>query len=176
VYRIVYALPFGDYLRAPVKWHHLTEFSVVVLAAFGVEACWNYLGGLKNRSLRWIIPVAVILGVLLNAANAKLYCAPVFVGEARAQQCAQDFNVLRTEDFKTPQIANMVRAKKIVAQAKISDNMYLVSVLKPFGEKPVLKWRWNTQTILGVISLIATLSVCVISVVLRLRARVRVCE
>lgn len=176
VYRIVYALPFGDYLRAPVKWHHLTEFSVVVLAAFGVEACWNYLGGLKNRSLRWMIPVAVILGVLLNAANAKLYCAPVFVGEARAQQCAQDFNVLRTEDFSSPQIANMVRAKKIVAQAKISDNMYLVSVLKPFGEKPVLKWRWNTQTILGVISLIATLSVCVISVVLRLRARVRVCK
>ena len=23
VYRLVYALPFGDYLRAPVKWHHL---------------------------------------------------------------------------------------------------------------------------------------------------------
>ena len=32
VYRLVYALPFGDYLRAPVKWHHLTEFCLVVLA------------------------------------------------------------------------------------------------------------------------------------------------
>ena len=36
VYRLVYALPFGDYLRAPVKWHHLTEFCLCVLAGYGL--------------------------------------------------------------------------------------------------------------------------------------------
>ena len=38
VYRVIFLLPFGDYLRAPVKWHHLTEFSICVLAAYGIES------------------------------------------------------------------------------------------------------------------------------------------
>ena len=34
-YRLVFALPFGDYLRAPVKFVHLLEFCVAVLAGYG---------------------------------------------------------------------------------------------------------------------------------------------
>ncbi len=37
-YKLVFALPFGDYLRAPVKYHHLVELCFAVLAGFGVDA------------------------------------------------------------------------------------------------------------------------------------------
>ena len=35
-YRLVFALPFGDYLRAPVKFVHLLEFCTAVLAGYGL--------------------------------------------------------------------------------------------------------------------------------------------
>ena len=76
VYRIVYALPFGDYLRAPVKWHHLTEFCLVVLAGYG-------LVGLRGVKFFQGHRGAVLLGVLVFwgacdlARVAHLYCAPV---------------------------------------------------------------------------------------------------
>ena len=36
-YKLVYALPFGDFLRAPVKFHHLVEFCVAALAGHTIE-------------------------------------------------------------------------------------------------------------------------------------------
>ena len=37
-YRLVYALPMGDYIRCPVKFVHLLEFCAAALAGFGVQA------------------------------------------------------------------------------------------------------------------------------------------
>jgi hypothetical protein len=75
IYRLVYALPFGDYLRAPVKWHHLTEFSIVVLAAFGMEFLWNLFR--KYGTLpRVLLVAAVIYGVFDLASEARRFCAP----------------------------------------------------------------------------------------------------
>ena len=77
VYRTVYALPFGDYLRAPVKWHHLTEFCLCVLAGYGLAA-------LVRMDLKWIgvrgrtvaAAVLVLAGTSSLVSNDRLYCAP----------------------------------------------------------------------------------------------------
>ncbi len=75
VYKIVYLLPFGDYLRAPVKWHHLTEFSIVVLAAFGIEFLWR-LSGKYGTVPRVLLVAAVFYGVFDLASEAHRFCAP----------------------------------------------------------------------------------------------------
>ena len=46
LYRLVYALPVLSYLRAPVKFLHLTELSLAILAALGFAAL---LGQFRNR-------------------------------------------------------------------------------------------------------------------------------
>ena len=78
VYRLVYALPFGDYLRAPVKWHHLTEFALAVLAGFGLDVFVTVMKGrfLGEKGWRVAEGVLVALGVVLLVGNARLYCAP----------------------------------------------------------------------------------------------------
>ena len=43
-YRLVYALPLGDYIRCPVKFVHLLEFAAAALAGFGIEAILGAAG------------------------------------------------------------------------------------------------------------------------------------
>ena len=59
VYRLVYALPFGDYLRAPVKWHHLTEFCLCFLAACGIDALARLLARITQLATKaaWLVGV-----------------------------------------------------------------------------------------------------------------------
>lgn len=75
VYRFVYSLPFGDYLRAPVKWHHLTEFCLVVIAAYGIE--WALSFKAKLKALPLILGLTILLGAADLARVDKLYCAPM---------------------------------------------------------------------------------------------------
>ena len=94
VYRIVYALPFGDYLRAPVKWHHLTEFCLVVLAGHGLMV----LSGLKafaGRRGAVILSVVVVFGACDLARVAHLYCAPVDIAVVKARNPAAEIVVQR---------------------------------------------------------------------------------
>ncbi len=78
-YRIVFHLPFGDLMRCPVKWHHLTEFCVVALSGFGLDALLGFFNGGKRRYPVAVASAACIL-VVLNvgslARNDSLYCAP----------------------------------------------------------------------------------------------------
>ena len=87
VYRLVYMLPFGDYLRAPVKWHHLTEFSLCVLAGFGLDALRRILAGRFRLSpkvaLGAVLAVALV-GACDLARIDRLYCAVVDLKVARA--------------------------------------------------------------------------------------------
>ena len=76
VYRMVYALPFADYLRAPVKWHHLTEFCLVVLAGYGLQSLRN-LKFMEGRRGTVILCVVVLVGACDLARVAHLYCAPM---------------------------------------------------------------------------------------------------
>jgi len=92
VYRIVYALPFGDYLRAPVKWHHLTEFCLCILAGFGIDALFVFLKekGLKVRTAFVIVVALVLVGAADLAKNDKLYCAPIDLRIVTGRNAAAD--------------------------------------------------------------------------------------
>lgn len=160
VYRVVFSLPFGDYLRAPVKWHHLTEFCLVVLSGFGIEALISLLtrvSRLKSFALP-IVGAVVLVGAIDLARIDRLYCAPVDLREAKRQNCNFQMTFLRKQDFNNPQIAAMVRQKRIVALAQPNSEMYLVGVLNPWGkpaDKPLPPMGFATW--LGVLSLIGTL-------------------
>ena len=97
VYRMVFALPFGDYLRAPVKWHHLTELCLCALAGFGLDALRSWLVG--SRGMRVAAANAVVCAVAVAGACDlaridRLYCAVVDLSVVRAKNPAAD-EVLR---------------------------------------------------------------------------------
>ncbi len=78
VYRLIYALPFGDYLRAPVKWHHLTEFCLVVLAGYGLETLRRALArtSLSHTLQTALLAALILLGTIDLVRIDALYCAP----------------------------------------------------------------------------------------------------
>lgn len=88
-YRLVYVLPFGDMMRCPVKFVHLLEFSVAVLAGFGIEFVRTRLAG-KGA---WVVPALAILAAVnvfdLARVDAK-YLAVQDVSFARAPNEAAD--------------------------------------------------------------------------------------
>ena len=160
VYRVIFSLPFGDYLRAPVKWHHLTEFCLVVLAGFGIEGLLSLLSrvpSLKSFGLP-IVGAIVLIGAIDLARIDHLYCAPVDLREARRQNCNFQMTFLRKQDFNNPQVAAMVQQKKIVALAQPNPETYLVGVLSPWGKKTDKPWPpMSVAAWLGLLSLIGTL-------------------
>ena len=176
VYRVIFSLPFGDYLRAPVKWHHLTEFCLAVLAGYGLEGLLGRLGrlGQAGRFAPWILGAAVLIGAIDLARIDRLYCAPVDLREAKRQNADMRMTFLRKGDFNDPQVAAMVKAKRIVALAQPNSEMYLVGVLQPRGprkEKPLPPM--GLPTWLGFLSLAASAAVAA-GVVLGERRRVLV--
>lgn len=78
VYRFVYRLPMGDYLRAPVKWHHLTEFCLAVLAGFGLDFAFRALRQMRVpcKVAAGICAALVLIGATDLARQAKRFCAP----------------------------------------------------------------------------------------------------
>ena len=155
VYRVIFALPFGDYLRAPVKWHHLTEFCIVVLSAYGIEALIPLLSRvscLKPYALP-LVGAIVLVGAIDLARIDHLYCAPVDLREARRQNADMRMTFLRRGDFSNPQIAAMVKAKRIVALAQPNQETYLVGVLQPRGPQKNRPWPpMGLPTWLGIVS------------------------
>ncbi len=75
VYRMVFKLPFGDMLRAPVKWHHLTEFCIVVLAGFGIDRLCA-LASKKGTVLVCVVGAVVFAGAVNLAVDDSKFCAP----------------------------------------------------------------------------------------------------
>ena len=161
VYRVIFSLPFGDYLRAPVKWHHLTEFCLVVLAGYGIEGLLGRLG----RFAPWIVGAIVLVGAIDLARIDHLYCAPVDLREAKRQNANFQMTFLRKPDFSNPQVAAMVRQKKIVALAQPNPETYLVGVLKPRGPKKSKSWPpMGLPTGLGILSLLSSMGVAAFSI------------
>ena len=75
VYRMVFKLPFGDMLRAPVKWHHLTEFCIVVLAGFGIDRLCA-LASKNGTVLVCVVGAVVFAGAVNLAVEDSKFCAP----------------------------------------------------------------------------------------------------
>ena len=167
VYRVVFSLPFGDYLRAPVKWHHLTEFCLVILAGFGIEALLSLVSrvsSLKSFALP-IVGAVVMIGACDLARVDHLYCAPVDLREAKRQNANFQMTFLRRSDFNNPQVAAMVQAKKIVALAQPNPETYLVGVLQPRGPQKEQPWpSMGVATWLCLLSLLTSASAVVASV------------
>ena len=166
VYRVIFSLPFGDYLRAPVKWHHLTEFCLCVLAGYGIEGFLGRLGrlGQLGRFAPWIVGFIVLIGAIDLARIDHLYCAPVDLREAKRQNCNMQMTFLRKSDFNNPQVAAMVQAKKIVALAQPNPEMYLVGVLEPRGPKKDKPWPpMGLPTWLGILSVLSSFAVIGVS-------------
>lgn len=162
VYRLVYALPFGDYLRAPVKWHHLTEFCIVVLSGFGID----YV--LKSFSERkWVLRIVAVLvlsGTLNLAWQAHYYCAPVDYSNAVRKKCSSRLAVVPQMQLQHPQISKMIENGYVVPMADWlgNPNVKLVQVLEPVRPlKPVSPERM--PLILGLMSVISAISVLVFS-------------
>jgi hypothetical protein len=59
-YKLIYKLPFGDYLRAPVKFHHLFELCTAMLAGFGIQSVLN---GFSSKRFKIGIYVTMGLGL-----------------------------------------------------------------------------------------------------------------
>jgi hypothetical protein len=68
-YKLVYALPFGDYLRAPVKFHHLFEMCACVLAGFGIQ---SVLSGITSKRFKIGVYATMGLGLLVLLCGATM--------------------------------------------------------------------------------------------------------
>ncbi|MBQ3343095.1 MAG: hypothetical protein IJG84_14440 [Kiritimatiellae bacterium] len=168
VYRLVYMLPFGDYLRAPVKWHHLTEFCVCVLAGFGIAALCGWLETLAKGNERMAlafkcaVAAVVLFGAFDLAGEAKRFCAPVDYSRAVQKRCSAQLTVLPRQQFHNPQVAEMVRQGYIVSVANWlgNPNAYLVQVLEPLkAPKPDAPKPMSIA--LGILSVLAALVIVV---------------
>ena len=156
VYRIVYALPFGDYLRAPVKWHHLTEFCICVLAGYGiwgwmqVEAKW---ASLRVKTIGAV--VVILLGVVDLVSNDRLYCAP-----HRADADMQFVDGRITQDPRGVAQLNQMRARVLGTYQGAA----LIEVPKAKQKDEPAKELPSPSPItlsLGILSLVGTLGVAV---------------
>jgi hypothetical protein len=158
VYRLVYALPFGDYLRAPVKWHHLTEFCIVVLSGFGIERILRRFDGVDG--VKGLVKAALAVVVLAGAADlawhAKFYCAPVNVGEARRQKLHMRMTFVRHADLSNPQIAEMIRRKRIVLLSAANRDPVLAGVLEPCRKNTDPFPPLSPQAYLSILSMLGT--------------------
>jgi hypothetical protein len=171
VYRLVYAMPFGDYLRAPVKWQHLTEFCLCVLAGYGLAGIWRILNHklrisdcMKSdppihhssfiiHNLSIAVPAAlVVVGVICLVSNARLYCAP-----HRADADMQFVDGRITQDPRGIAQLNQMRARVLGQYG----NMALVEI--PHGpkkdEKPEMPSPQPITLALGILSLVGTIAV-----------------
>ena len=157
-YRLVFALPFGDLIRCPVKWHHLTEFCLAVLAAYGL----GWLCTLKVARSRLgvaVLSALVVLGAVDLARVARRYCVPVNVRPARLHDMKEELTILRRSDFSAPQVAEMVRRGYIISLANYMGlpDMFVVAVLTPFEKED--SPASPMAIALGLLSLMTTLGV-----------------
>ena len=91
-YKLVYALPFGGSLRAPVKFVHLLEFCVAALAGFGFEAVWR---GFKREGtapfgVKAVLVVLAVVNIGKLAYVDSKYCAAEDVSFMHLPNAAAD--------------------------------------------------------------------------------------
>jgi hypothetical protein len=158
---LVFSLPFGNYLRAPVKWHHLTEFCFAVLAGFGIEFVIRRFS--KSEALVRIVKIAALVLVFVGTAdlarNAKFYCAPLNISEVRKQNAGMQMTLARQIDLQNPQVREMMRAKKLVLFSNANRDPILLGVINPVQKNcdpfpPLSSYAW-----LSVLSMVGTIAV-----------------
>lgn len=84
-YRLVYALPFGDSIRAPVKFVHLVELCTAILAGYGIETLRVRLSARK-----WIVPLLAALAAVNVVDLARVDAKYLAVQDVSFQRGAND--------------------------------------------------------------------------------------
>lgn len=93
LYRLVFMLPVGDSIRAPVKWHHLTELCLCILAGYGLEAVRLSIeatGRFSKRAVCAMMCGIVLLGAADLARVDRLYCAAMDLSIVQAKNPAAE--------------------------------------------------------------------------------------
>ena len=93
LYRLIFALPIGDSIRAPVKWHHLTELCLCVLAGYGIDAIRRrcLAAGWRTQTAGLVLAAAILFGLCDLARVARLYCAAVDLSVVRSANPAAEY-------------------------------------------------------------------------------------
>jgi len=154
VYRLVYALPFGDYLRAPVKWHHLTEFCLCVLAGYGI---WGWMkvedkrASLRVKTIGAV--VVILLGVVDLVSNDRLYCAP--------HRADADMQFVDARILKDPRGMEQIRQMRahVLGTYRGGALIEVPKAFPKFAQAPELPSPNPTTLVLGVLSLLGTVAV-----------------
>ena len=87
-YNLVFSMPFGGYLRAPVKFVHLVEFAVAVLAGFGAAAALERFSAVKAAF--WIVLGLAMVNVVDLARVDALYLGPQDIAFQRGENAAAE--------------------------------------------------------------------------------------
>ncbi len=146
IYRLIYALPMGDYLRAPVKWHHLTEFSLVVLAGYGLAFA-------QSKLRTFPVLVVILVGAINLAVSAQTFCAP--------RLADADLQVIDLRVLQNRQVRQQMRKEGIqIAGALPQQGIALVAVPHPRETQPLEPYEPNVLVLsLGILSLLSSLGV-----------------
>ena len=179
LYRLIYVLPFGDSMRAPVKWHHLTEFCLCVLAGFGISVAGRWLDAFAkgNARLALSFKCALVALVFWGAADlaveARRFCAPVDYSKAVRSGCKSDLTVLSRRQFQDPGVAEAVRLGRIVSVASWLGNpdAYLVQYLEPMKPASPAKPK-PLPLALGIVSVLSAVIAAGVAVSRRFGATV----
>ena len=85
-YRLVFAMPFGDYLRAPVKFVHLLELCVAVLAGYGLAWAHERFGAARA----WVGTALCVLAVVNVIDLARVDSKYLAVEDVSFQKAPND--------------------------------------------------------------------------------------
>ncbi len=154
-YRLVFALPFGDLIRCPVKWYHLVEFSAVALAAFGAESLLN----LRKPFVPALVGAMILVGACDLARIDHLYCAPVNIEREREMKANMSLTLVSEKELKQPQVAEMVRTGSIVPLSMLSRDVCVVKVLDGWPRRKRESFPLWPFFLLGLPSILATIGV-----------------
>ena len=89
-YRLVFALPFGDYLRAPVKFVHLLEFCTAVLAGYGLAWAHERFGAARAWVGAALCVLAAVNVIDLARVDAKYLAIEDVSFQKAANAAAED--------------------------------------------------------------------------------------
>lgn len=74
LYKLFYSIPYMDYIRAPVKFHHLVEVATALLAGFGMDAL---LRAERTETRRKLLCLGIgMTGLLLVGTLVALVAKP----------------------------------------------------------------------------------------------------
>lgn len=145
IYRCFYALPLGDSIRCPVKWHHLTELCLCVLCAYGLDLVLRLS---KGRIVLIGAAAALVLAQAgLLAWEAHRFSVPIDYSRALEMKCLPRLTVLGLppEYAREPRIARAIARENgfedlvFVAPyyaAPHASVVQLLTPLKPVAPKP----------------------------------------